>query len=167
MSRVAICLMLTVASCSPGATAPAVGQPEVVCIDPVCIAYPGGWEVRDQGPDFVSFAHPASEHALATVGPVNMKALVESAGRPWPASTEDAVESLWELLGASGAASLERIERLTGGAFRSSGSHQDGRLWHLLITGTGTAAVGVEVRGPNRSWEAHADVFFAGVDVLE
>lgn len=139
----------------------------MVCIDEVCISYPGGWEVREKGSDFVSFAHPdAGEAALATLGPVNMQAVVESAGHTWPAGTAVVVESFWELLDVAGAGSLERMERLQGGAFRSSGANEDGRLWHLLIPVSGSAAIGVEVRGPNQSWEAHADAFFAKVDIL-
>jgi hypothetical protein len=38
-------------------------------------------------------------------------------------------------------------------------------MWHLLIPHDATTAISFEVRGPNTSWEAHADAFFAGLEV--
>jgi hypothetical protein len=77
------------------------------------------------------------------------------------------VRSFWQLLEEADVATFERMERLTGGAFRSEGSYEDGRLWHLLIPGNGNRATGVEVRGPNASWSTHADVFFGDVVVFD
>ena len=139
-----------------------------MCIQLLCITYPDGWEVVEEGVGFVTFSHPdAPEQALATVGPVNMEALVENAGRSWPASIEEVVRSFWQLLEEADVATFDRLQRLTGGAFRSQGSYEEGRLWHLLIPGNGNRAVGVEVRGPNPSWQTHADVFFGDVVVFE
>lgn len=120
------------------------------------------------GCKFIAFAHPdALEQALATVGPLNMQALVEGAGGSWPAPTEEVVRSFWQLLEEADVATFVRMERLTGGAFRSEGNYEEGRLWHLLIPGTQSGGVGVEVRGPNATWQSHADVFFSKVQIAD
>ncbi|GMQ86120.1 MAG: hypothetical protein BMS9Abin07_1693 [Acidimicrobiia bacterium] len=161
-------LLLVLTACATGPDAPPVDGVEVACIEPLCISYPAGWAVVEQGAGFIAFAHPdAPEQALATVGPVNMQAVVENAGGSWPASTEQVVRSFWRLLEQADVATFERLQRDTGGAFRSQGSFEDGRLWHLLIPGTGNRAIGVEVRGPDASWQDHADVFFADVRIFE
>ena len=77
------------------------------------------------------------------------------------------MRAFWQLLEEADVAGFERMERLTGGVFRSEGSYENGMLWHLLIPGTGTRAVGIEVRGPNRSWETHANIFFGNVEIFE
>jgi len=159
---------LLLAACSTGPEAPLVDGVDMVCIEPLCIAYPAGWEVVEEGAEFIAFAHPdALEQALATVGPLNMQALVEGAGGSWPAPTEDVVRSFWQLLEEADVATFVRMERLTGGAFRSEGNYEEGRLWHLLIPGTQSGGVGVEVRGPNASWQGHADVFFSDVRIAD
>ncbi len=161
-------LLLVLAACSSGPEAPLVDGVDMVCIEPLCITYPAGWEVVEEGAGFIAFAHPdALEQALATVGPLNMEAVVESSGGSWPAATEEVVRSFWQLLDEAGVATFDRMERLTGGAFRSEGSYEDGRLWHLLIPGSGNRGVAVEVRGPNASWQSHADVFFSNVQIFE
>ncbi len=160
-------LLLVLAACSSGPEAPLVDGVDMVCIEPLCITYPAGWDVVEEGAGFIAFAHPdALEQALATVGPVNMQAVVESSGRSWPAPTEEVVRSFWRLLEEADIATFGRMERLTGGAFRSEGTYEDGRLWHLLIPGTRNRGVGVEVRGPNASWQSHADVFFSNVQIF-
>ncbi len=161
-------LLLVLAACSTGSEAPPVDGVDMVCIEPFCITYPAGWEVVEEGAGFIAFAHPDNpEQALATVGPLNMQAVVEGAGGSWPAATEEVVRSFWQLLEEAGVATFDRMERLTGGAFRSEGSYGDGRLWHLLIPGTRNRGVGVEVRGPNASWQRHADVFLSDVQIFE
>ena len=74
--------------------------------------------------------------------------------------------SFWALLEETDVGSLERLERIPGGNIRADGSYEGGRMWTLLVPGDGESAVGVEVRGPNRSWEAHADVFFSAVELI-
>ncbi len=161
-------LLLVLAACSSGPEAPLVDGVDMVCIEPLCITYPAGWDVVEEGAGFIAFAHPdALEQALATVGPLNMQALVEGAGGSWPAPTEEVVRSFWQLLEEADVATFVRMERLTGGAFRSEGNYEEGRLWHLLIPGTQSGGVGVEVRGPNATWQSHADVFFSKVQIAD
>ncbi len=161
-------LLLVLAACSTDPEAPLVDGVDMVCIEPLCITYPAGWEVVEEGAGFIAFAHPdALEQALATVGPLNMQALVEGAGGSWPAPTEEVVRSFWQLLEEADVATFVRMERLTGGAFRSEGNYEEGRLWHLLIPGTQSGGVGVEVRGPNATWQSHADVFFSKVQIAD
>ena len=160
-------LLLATACSTPGPMAPPVEGTEIACIEALCLTYPAGWDV-ETGVGFVSFSHPsAPEVAMATAAPVNMQALVENAGGTWPAPTEDVVAAFWRLLEEADVADLARIERLTGGSFRSEGAYEGGRLWHLLIPGRTGGAVAIEVRGPNGSWERHADEFFARVEVFE
>ena len=161
-------LLLVLAACSSGPEAPLVDGVDMVCIEPLCITYPAGWDVVEEGAGFIAFAHPdALEQALATVGPLNMQAVVEGAGGSWPAPTEEVVRSFWQLLEEADVATFVRMERLTGGAFRSEGNYEKGRLWHLLIPGTQSGGVGVEVRGPNASWQRHADVFFSNIQIAD
>jgi hypothetical protein len=164
--RFALGFLLLAVACSSGPTAPAVEPVERVCGDLFCATVPNGWEV-EIGERYMAFHHPlAPDQAFATISPINMEAMVVNAGGSWPAGTEDVVRSFWQLLDEAGAGHLEHLERFPGGSFRSEGTHEDGLLWHLLIPGAGSDAVGFEVRGPNRSWEMHADVFFSDVEVL-
>lgn len=166
MHRLALGLVIVVAACTTGPSAPPVRSGEEVCGERFCVAAPDGWDV-EFGERYLAFTHPdAPDRAKATISGVNMQALVENAGGMWPASTEDAVMSFWQLLEEAGVAQFERLERLTGGAFRSEGTHDAGMLWHLLIPVSGSDAVGFEVRGPNRSWQSHADAFFSDVELL-
>jgi hypothetical protein len=164
MRRVLIGLMLFAAACSAGPTAPPIEGTEIACVGQLCVAYPSGWDV-ESGDTYLAFSNPAAPgEALATAAPVNMQALVEAAGEAWPAPADDVARAFWTLLGESGDAELERVERLTGGTIRSEGVYGDGRLWHLLIPGSGTEAVAIEVRGPNRTWSRHAEVFFEDLE---
>ncbi len=135
------------------------------CIEAFCLSYPGGWLVAEEGTRHISLAHSEFPEVVATASLISQQALVENAGGTWPASTQTVVESFWALLEEASVGSFDRLERLTGGAYRSEGSHDDGRLWHLLIPLDGSEAIGVEMRAPNRSWEPHADAIFAGVAV--
>lgn len=163
MRRLAIGLVLVVVACSAGPSAPPVEPVERVCSDLLCANVPDGWEV-EVGEGYLALRHPAApEQAIATASPINMEALVGATGGSWPAATEDVVRSFWQLLEEAGVARFERQERLTGGAFRSEGSYEAGWLWHLVIPGIGNDAIALEVRGPDRSWEAHADVIFGDV----
>ncbi len=167
MRRLLLAALVVSAACSSGPTAPPIDETEIACIEEFCISYPVGWEV-ETGEGFISFSHSAAPGvALATAAPVNMEAIVENAGGSWPAPTDEVAAAFWQLLEDAEVAELARVERLTGGSFRSEGSHEDGRLWHLLVPTSGTEAVAVEVRGPNTSWETHADVFFGGVEFFE
>lgn len=167
MRRLLLGLLLVGAACSTGPTAPPINGTDVACIEGVCLVYPIGWDV-EQGDAYIAFTHAeAPGQANATIAPVNMQAIVENAGGSWPAQTEDTVRAFWQLLEDADVADLDRLERLTGGAFRSEGSYEDGIIWHLLVPRTGIQAVAVEVRAPNASWETHADVFFSNVEVFE
>jgi hypothetical protein len=164
--RLLLGTLLVASACATGPTAPPVETVDRVCGDLFCTSVPNGWEV-EVGDGYLAFRHPAApDQAIATLSPISMEAMVENAGGSWPASIEDVVRSFWQLLEDAGVAEFGRLERLTGGSFRSEGTHEGGRLWHLLIPGSGSDAVAFEVRGPNRSWEAHADVFFSGVELL-
>ena len=167
MRRVVVATFLLVSACSTGPAAPPIETGDTVCSDAFCVSVPDGWEV-ERGQQYLAFRHEASPgEAQATISPINMQALVESAGDSWPASTEEVVAAFWRLLGEGGLAEFERMERLTGGAFRSEGSYGNGKLWHLLIPGTGGRGVAFEVRGPNASWEIHAEAFFSSLEILE
>jgi hypothetical protein len=167
MRRLLALLLLGLATCSRGPTAPTIDDVDIACADGFCIDFPLGWDT-ESGDAYLSFSHPAPPgETAATISPINLQALVENAGGSWPASPEDAVRAFWQLLEEADVATLEWVERLTGGTFRSEGTFEDGRLWHLLIPGTGNRGIAVEVRGPNASWETHADVFFSNVEVLE
>lgn len=162
--RLFLVLGFLVAACSPGPEAPPVVASEVVCAPSFCIAHPNGWEV-EIGETYISFRHPvAPESAFATIGFTNPEAVVTAAGETWPANDETVARSFWALLEETEVGSLDRLERLPGGNVRSYGSYQDGRMWALLVQTDDGGAVGVEVRGPNQSWEAHADVFFSTVE---
>ena len=159
-------MVVLLAACSTGPAAPAIDGVDLACSEGFCVTYPVGWAV-EHGDVFLAFTHEAAPGvANATISPLNLQAVVENAGGTWPAPTEEVVRGFWLLLEEGDSGSFERLERLTGGAFRSEGSHQDGRLWHLLIPGEGNRGIAIEVRGPNRSWESHADVFFSNVEVL-
>lgn len=159
--------MLALAACSTGPAAPTIDDVDIACTDEFCIVFPVGWET-EAGDAYLAFSHPvAPGRSAATISSINLQAVVENAGGSWPATTENVVRALWKLFEDADVATLERVERLTGGAFRSEGSYEDGRLWHLLIPGPGNRGLAVEVRGPNTSWESHADVFFNNVEPLE
>ena len=164
--RSVVGVLLLVAACSTGPAAPPIQSTELVCAEQFCTSVPNGWEV-EHGDVYLAFRNNAAPgEAFATLSSINMQAIVENAGGSWPATTEEVVRSFWQLLEDAGVARFERLERLTGGAFRSEGSHENGRLWHLVIPGSGSEGIGFEVRGPNASWETHADAFFGSVEVV-
>jgi hypothetical protein len=164
--RLFLVLIFLVAACSPGPEAPPIAGSEVVCAPSFCIAHPDGWDV-EIGDTYISFRHPvAPESAFATIGFTNPEAVVTAAGETWPANNETVARSFWALLEETEVGSLDRLERLPGGNIRSYGSYQDGRMWALLVPTDEGRAVGVEVRGPNQGWEAHADVFFSTVELV-
>jgi len=159
----ALAFAVVTAGCGTGPAAPPVGDVAVACAETVCVAYPQGWEILETGSDFIRFHHPsAPETALATVGTTNMRGVVEEAGGTWPAPPDEAARALWTLLEETGAGEYGGMSRL-GGAIRTFGTYGSGRMWFLLVPLDSERAIGVEVRGPNRSWETHADVFFSQV----
>jgi len=164
MKRLLLAVVVVAASCaSNGPAAPAPGSPDVACVDDFCIVYPGDWEAAP-GVGYVSFTHPtAPDRAMATISILNMEGVVVNAGGVWPTTPDEVARAFWQLLEEAEVADLVRLERRVGGSVESFGSYQDGRLWHLLIPVDATRAIGVEVRGPNNSWETHADVFFSNV----
>ena len=164
MVRIVVALLVVVAAgCSTGPDAPPVTGREVACADTVCVAYPEGWEILEVGPDFIRFAHPAGEDALATVAPTNLRAVVEQAGGTWPATPTAVAEAFWRLLAETGVGELGTVEPLADGRVRSFGAYGNGRMWVLLVPVDAEHGIGVEVRGPNRTWESHAEVFFSDV----
>lgn len=147
----------------PGPAAPEVGAIETVCSASACVDHPAGWEV-EVGETFLAFRHPIDpERIVASVGAVDMATLVETVGGEWPAPPRDAIVAFWELIGGGEDASLDGIETRSDGAIRSEGVLEGLRMWHLLVPGFGRSGVGVEVRAPNGSWEAHADVFLGSL----
>ena len=103
------------------------------------------------------------DETFFTASVVDMEAIVTSAGGTWPVQTDDVVRSFWSLLEDVGEGSLIRTQRMVGGAVRSWGSHSTGDMWFVIVPVEGSKAVGVEIRGPNSSWETHADASFPTV----
>lgn len=159
-----LALVFVVAGCaSTGPDAPDPQTAETACIDAFCIDHPGDWDV-EVGDGYIEFRHPlAPDVAKATAALINMEAIATAAGGTWPATPEDVSRAFWLLVEEGDGAELATIERIPGGSIRTFGSQAEGRLWHLLLPVESATAVGVEVRGPNSTWEAHADVFFGGV----
>lgn len=157
---------LALVACSGGAVAPAVGEVAQVCITDFCVDHPVGWDVTELGDEFISFRHPDEEGTIATVGRVNMEGVVVNAGGVWPQNARTVVDHLWSLLDG-GDAELAATQLVGGGSVDSWGFISTGRLWHRLVPVTSSVGVGVEVRGPHETWEAHADVFRQTVRVLE
>lgn len=154
------CLLL--AGCGgseSGPTAPPIGEIVTSCSATACVDHPSDWIV-EQGETYLAFRHPLdSEQVIASVGAVDMAALVEADGGTWPAPPRRAIEAFWDLIGGGEDASLDGIDSRPDGAIRSEGVLEGLRMWHLLVPGFGRVGVGVEVRAPNGSWQAHADVF--------
>ncbi|MDH3731413.1 MAG: hypothetical protein OES13_09895 [Acidimicrobiia bacterium] len=134
--------------------APAPGPVQTVCLPEFCIDYPAEW-VIEVGEDFVTLNHPAG--AEASAGRIDMQGVVEGAGGAWPADGEETMRRFWELLDDLGTADLEEL-RLTDGAVDTEGRLDDGRLWHRLLPTMPPRAIGAELRGPDRTWEAHAEI---------
>ena len=165
--KILIGFSLLLTACSQGVAAPDVGQIETVCSDVFCIEVPDGW-VAEVGDSYLSFNHEADpENTFLTAGIVDEEAIVTAAGGKWPVSTEDVVVAFWSLLESSDVGSLERSQRMVGGAVRSWGDHETGRMWHVVYPTGGSAAIGVELRAANDSWESHADVVFASIRLTD
>ncbi len=163
MRRVLVGFVLFLTACSQSLPAPAIGQTETVCTDAFCIDVPEGW-IADIGETYVSFSHVSDpDNTFLTAGLIDQEAIVTAAGGSWPASTQDVVMAFWSLLESAGVGSFERSQRMIGGAVRSWGDHETGRMWHVVYPLGGSAAIGVELRAPNDSWEAQADVIFSSI----
>ncbi len=150
-----------------GPAAPPVGAPAVHCFADVCAAHPPDWDV-EVGDTFLAFTHPFDpERVLGSVGRVNLRALIESAGGAWPAPPEEAVRAFFTLLGENQDAALEEgPTRLPDGSVEAAGRLEGLWLWYRLIPGAdGDRGIGVEVRAPNRSWQVHADAWRDGLAV--
>ena len=154
---------LVLVGCSAGPDAPDASPVTEVCSTGFCITVPSGWET-EIGETYISAHHAlAPDSTFLTAGVINMRAIVENAGGSWPATTEEVARSFWALLEDADAGSFERSSRMIGGAERSWGAHRDGDMWHLVFPTGASSAIGVELRAPNGSWEAHADTVFASV----
>lgn len=165
LAAVVATMALAAAACSNGIEGPAVGEVAEACVSEFCIDYPVDWEVVELGEEFISFRYPSAEGVVATVGRVNMEGVVVNAGGDWPQPARTVVDHLWSLLDG-GEAELAARGLVVGGAIDSWGFISSGRLWHRLVPVTSSVAIGVEVRGPNNTWEDHADVFRQSVRVL-
>ena len=154
---------LVVAACSSGPSAPPVESTREVCTDAFCLQVPQGWG-DEVGDSFIAFNHDVlPDGTFLTANVVDMEAIVEAAGGQWPVPPDEVTEAFWALLEQVDEGSLTRTERQVGGAIRSWGSHTTGVMWHLLVPVEGSRAIGIEMRGPNDSWEAHADAVFPTV----
>ncbi|MFQ5948077.1 MAG: hypothetical protein ACE5KX_04380 [Acidimicrobiia bacterium] len=159
-----LALLLAACSGAPGPAAPRVTEVAESCVPTFCVSYPADWRI-EEGTTFVTLNHPLDpERVLASVGLVDMEALVVANGGSWPSTTENVVRDFWALLGSAQDARLEMIESAPDGSVRSQGRVEDLVMWHVLIpTGAGALAIGAEVRAPNSGWKEHADVIRDGV----
>ncbi len=169
MKRGVLALVLLAAACSTdaGPDAPPPGSTETICATPFCAAYPGDWDA-EAGDDFISFSHPVDPlQILGTIGRVDLQGIIQAAGGTWPADGEAVVRAFFELLDETQSASLdEPVVTRADGSVLGNGRIEDLRIWYRLIPIDGSTGVGVEVRGPNASWEAHADLILDGVSVV-
>jgi hypothetical protein len=167
MWRVLIALGLLATACSQGVAASDVGQVETVCSERFCLDVPEGW-VAEVGDTYLAFNHESDpDNTFLTAGVIDQEAIVTGASGTWPAPTEDVAAAFWSLLESSDVGSFERSQRMVGGAVRSWGDHETGRMWHLVYPTGGSTAIGVELRAPNESWESHADVVFTSVTMID
>lgn len=163
MRKLLVGLALTLTACSQGVTAPDIEGTETVCSDTFCVDVPDGW-VAEVGDTYLAFNNVADpDNTFLTVGIIDQEAIVTGAGRTWPVSTDDVVLAFWSLLESSDVGSFERSQRMVGGAVRSWGDHETGRMWHVVYPTGGSTGIGVELRAPNDSWESHADLVFASI----
>jgi len=163
MRKLLIGITVFLTACSQGIVAPDVGTTETVCSDVFCVDVPQGWDA-EVGDTYLAFSHAADpDNTFLTVGILDQEAIVTGAGGTWPVSTDDVVAAFWSLLESSDVGSFERSQRMVGGAVRSWGDHETGRMWHVVYPTGGSTAIGVELRAPNNSWESHADVVFESV----
>ena len=163
MKRLIALALVAVAGCSSGVVAPELTESVTECTSGFCIDVPVGWTVTNGG-DYISAVHSLDpENTFLTAAPIDSEAIVVAAGGTWPATTSDVSRSFWALLEQAGVGEFERSVRMVGGAERSWGSHEDGQMWHVVFPVGATSGIGVEIRAPNDSWEAHADAIFASV----
>ncbi|MGI9643638.1 MAG: hypothetical protein ACR2N9_12790 [Acidimicrobiia bacterium] len=158
-----VVLVWLLASCSSGPAAPPAEPARETCTSAVCMDVPDGWG-GEVGDTYLAFHHAvAPESTFLTANTVDMEAIVVAAGGSWPATTEDVMTSFWALLEEVDEGRLIRTERMVGGAIRSWGSHSTGDMWYLIVPVEGSRGIGVEIRAPNDSWEAHVDRIFPSV----
>jgi hypothetical protein len=163
MRKLAIGFALVLTACSQGVAAPDIGNVTTVCSDVFCVDVPDSW-VAEVGDTYLAFSNTADpDNTFLTVGIIDQEAIVTGAGGTWPVSTEDVVLAFWSLLESSDVGSYERSQRMVGGAIRSWGDHETGRMWHVVYPTGGSTAIGVELRAPNDSWESHADAVFTSI----
>ena len=163
MKKSIVAAMLILSACSQGVTAPQITALERVCSDVFCVEVPEGWEA-EIGDTYLSLHHVSDpENTFLTVGLIDMEAIVTSSGGTWPVPTQDVVVAFWSLIEVADVGSFTRAQRMVGGAVRSWGDHETGKMWHLVYPLAGSAAIGIELRAPNTSWEAHADAVFESV----
>ena len=163
MRKILIGFALFLTACSQGVAAPDIGQSRTICSDVFCIDVPAGWD-GEVGDTFVALNHVSDpDNTFLTVGVIDQEAIVTGAGGIWPAQTEDVARAFWSLLEASDVGSFTRSQRMVGGAVRSWGDHESGPMWHVVYPTGGSSGIGVELRGPNDSWESHADVVFTSI----
>jgi hypothetical protein len=163
MRKLFIGVALTLTACSQGVAAPAIENVETVCSEVFCVDVPDSW-VAEVGDTYLAFNNTADvDNTFLTVGIIDQEAIVTGAGRTWPVSTDEVVLAFWSLLEGSGVGSYERSQRMVGGAVRSWGDHETGRMWHVVYPTGGSTAIGAELRAPNGSWESHADVVFESI----
>ncbi len=161
---VAVILVVATGGTDAGPVAPPVGQLETVCTGDVCVRHPAGWDV-EVGEGFLTFAHPADPaQILGSVGKVNMRGLVEGAGGTWPAPPAEAARAFFELLGETQDAGMDGDPQVLGdGSVAAQGTLEGLRIWYRLVPRDGEAAVGIEIRAPNRTWQGHADAWRDGL----
>jgi hypothetical protein len=163
--RLAVLLLLA-AACSSGVAAPAPGEPATVCTDEFCVSYPDDWDA-EPAETFVTFFHPLDPLTLvASASRVDMEGVMDAGGEPWPAPPDRVVRTFWRLLEEGGPAGLDAVETRDDGSVVSEGGFESGRLWTRMIPVDGPDAIGIEVRAPNKTWAAHAEVFLDGLAVL-
>lgn len=161
-----IAIVIVAAACSSGATAPPIDGVAEICIPDFCVDYPQSWKVVESGDRFVSFSYPEADGVVATVGRMNLEGIVVNAGGAWPVPPRDVIDHFWSLLDG-GEAELAHVALAGDGALDSWGFIATGRLWHRLVPTSASRGFGIEVRGPNASWEAHAEVFRRNLVVVD
>ncbi len=163
VKRWLVLVLVACGACSSGVEAPDPAPVSQVCTQTWCMDVPDGWGT-EVGENYVAFNHDADpDGTFLTGNVVDMEAIVTAAGGTWPATTEDVVRSFWALLEDAEEGSLQRTQRQVGGAIRSWGSHSTGDMWYVLVPVEGSTGIGVEIRGPNETWERHADIVFPSI----
>ncbi len=149
-----------------GPDAPPVEALTTDCFADGCAEHPTGWDV-EVGDTFLTFAHPLDpDRVLGSVGKVDMEGLVTNAGGSWPAPTEDVVRAFFELLGQDQDAEIEGDpELLADGSVQAEGRLEGLHLWYRLVPVDGPRAIGIEIRAPNNTWDAHAEAWRTGLDI--